>query len=142
MNNSVVMAYIISLWIVWGIVLILLLILFAVFSFIKPIRRYRWWTLVLISLFTIYVAVPTVQGYMDIKNNSYVTEHVEYYRAEKSNTRNSFVAADSIQITLDSGRTVILKGPQNDMPFGKCTGVITYAKRSKITVAFVPDTVP
>ena len=139
MNNSVVISHIISKWVIWVIVFIILLAIFIVFSFVKSIRHYRWWTFVLLALMTIYVSIPTIQGVMDIKNDSYITEHVEYYRADESNTRNSLVASDSIQITLNDGSTLILKGAQNDLPCGKYTGYVTYAKRSKIIVDFVPD---
>lgn len=139
MNESVVISYIISRWIIWAIVLILLIVFFVVFSFVKSIRKYRWWTLILLILFTIYIFVPTVQGIMDIQNNSYITEHVEYYRAEESNTRNSLVASDTIQITLSNGSVIFLRGPRNDLPYGKCTGNVTYSKRSKIVIDFVPD---
>ena len=139
MNDSVVISYIISRWVLWGIVLILLLAIFMVFSFAKSIRQYRWWTFILLALMTIYVSIPTIQGLMDIKNDSYITEYVEYYRSDESNTRNSLVASESIQITLNDGNTLILKGAQNDMPYGKYTGYVTYAKRSKIIVNFAPD---
>lgn len=139
MNNSAVMSYIISKWVIWIIVFILLLVIFIAFSFIKSIRQYRWWTLVLLTLITIYVSIPTIQGVMDIKNESYVTEYVEYYRSDESNTRNSLVASDSIQITLGDGSYLILKGARTDLPYGKYKGTVTYSLRSKIIVDFIPD---
>lgn len=142
MNDTVVISHIISKWVIWVIVLILLLAVFIVFSFVKSIRQYRWWTFVLLALMTIYVSVPTIQGLMDVKNDSYITEYVEYYRSDESNTRNSLVASDSIQITLNDGNTLILKGARNDLPYGKYTGHVTYAERSKIIVDFVPDDSP
>lgn len=136
MNNSVVISHIISKWVIWVIVLILLLTIFIVFSCIKSIRRYRWWTFTLLALMTIYVSVPTIQGVMDIKNGSYITEYVEYYRSDESNTRNSLVASESIQITLNDGTTLILKGARKDLPYGRHTGYVTYAERSKVIIEF------
>lgn len=142
MNDSVVISHIISKWVLWVIVLIVLLAIFIVFSFVKSVRQYRWWTFVLLAIVTLYVFIPTIQGVMDIKNNSFITEYAEYYRSDKSNTRNSLVASDSIQITLSDGSTLILKGARNDLPYGKYTGYVTYAKQSKIIVDFVPDKSP
>lgn len=85
---------------------------------------------------TIYVSVPTIQGVMDIKNGSYITEYVEYYRSDESNTRNSLVASESIQITLNDGTTLILKGARKDLPYGRHTGYVTYAERSKVIIEF------
>ena len=136
MNDSVVLSHIISKWVIWVIVLIILLAIFIMFSVIKSIRQYRWWVFVLLTLMTVYVSIPTIQGVMDIKNNSYITEHVEYYRADESNTRNSLVASESIQITLNDGTTLILKGARKDLPYGRHTGYVTYAERSKVIIEF------
>lgn len=142
MNDSVVISHIISRWIIWVIVFILLLVIFIAFSFVKSLREHRWWTLILLVLMTMYASIPTIQGLLDIKNDSYVTEFVEYYRSDASNTRNSLVASNSIQITLNDGDTLILKGARNDLPYGKYTGYVTYAKRSKIIVDFIPHNSP
>ena len=91
------------------------------------------------ALITVYEAVPTIQGLLDIKNDSYVTEHVEYYRASESNTHNNLAASESVQITLDDESTLILRGAFSNMPRGRYTGTVTYAKRSKIIIDFVPD---
>ena len=142
MNDSVIISHIISKWVIWVIVLVLLLALFLLFSLIRSIRRYRWWTFALLALMTVYVAIPTVQGLLDIKNDSYITAYVAYYRDDASNTRNSLVASDSIQITLNDGSTLILKGARRDLPYGKYAGQVTYAKRSKIIIDFLPDHSP
>lgn len=139
MNHSTVISYIITRWVLWVIMLIILGIVFIVFSHIAKIKKFRWWILVLLILVTIYVSVPTVQGILDITQNSYCIEYVEYYRADESNTRNQLLASESIQITTANGQTITLKGAGNDLPYGKLKGVITYAKRSKIVVSFEPD---
>lgn len=136
---NVVITYIVTKWIMWVIVSILLFALFLVFSFVKSIRRSRWLVLVAMALITVYEAVPTIQGLLDIKNDSYVTEHVEYYRASESNTHNNLAASESVQITLDDGSYLILRGAFSNMPRGRYTGTVTYAKRSKIIIDFVPD---
>ena len=139
MGDAVVLSYIITRWIMWAMVLVLLLALFLVFTFVKSIRRHRGWILVLVALVTLYVAVPTIQGVMDMSGDSYITEHVRYYRSDASNTRNKVTASESIQVTLEDGRTLILIGAQSDMPYGRYTGQVTYAERSKVIIDFVPD---
>ena len=138
-GDSVVISYIIAIWILWLIALILLIALFVVFSLVKSIRRYRWSVLIPLFLVTVFVSVPTILGLLDVKNDSYVTEHVAYYRADESNTHNNIAASDAIQITFDDGSYLILRGARNSLPYGRYTGTVTYAKRSKIIISFVPD---
>ena len=137
MNASVVISYLVSRWIMWLVVIIILSILFIVFSLVKNIKKYRWWILLAFLIVSAYVAVPTIQGVIDISHNSYVTETVEYYRSNESNTRNSVIAAQSVQITTSGGKTVILKGATQNFPYGRYTGTVTYSKRSKIIISFV-----
>ena len=54
-------------------------------------------------------------------------------------TRNELIASENIQVTLSDGRTLILKGADSEFPYGKFTGTIIYAKRSKIAIDFIPD---
>jgi hypothetical protein len=123
----------------WVIVLVVLGIFFVIFSFINSIKKYRWWILMLFLIFTAYVTFPTIQGVIDIIHNSYVTCTAEYYRSDEANTRNSLIATESVQITNHEGKTVILKGATQDFPRGRYTGTVTYAKRSKIIISFVPN---
>lgn len=139
MNGSVVISYIISRWIIWVIMLVVLGILFVIFSFVKSIKRSRWWILVLFLIFTAYVTIPTIQGVIDIVHNSYVTCRVEYYRSDEANTRKSLIATETVQITTHEGKTIILKGATQDCPYGGHIGTVTYAKRSRIIISFVSD---
>lgn len=139
MNDNVVISYIISRWIGWLIVFVLLLIVFIIFSLIPNKKKYRYLLIIPVILFTIYAAIPTVSGLIDISQQSYITESVTYYRSSKANTRNGLIASENIQVTFPSGKTLILKGATSDFPYGKSTGTITYAKRSKIAISFTPD---
>lgn len=139
MNASVVISYIISRWIMWAIILVVLSILFVIFPFVKNIKKYRWWIFLMFLIVTAYVALPTIQGVMDITHNSYVTETVEYYRSDEADTRNSLIATETIQITTSDGKTVILKGATEAIPHGRYTGTVTYAKRSRIIISFNPN---
>ena len=80
-----------------------------------------------------------IAGIIDITQEAYITEQVHYYRSDASNTRNSLVASESIQVTTPSGSTIILKGATRHFPYGKYTGTVTYAKNSRIVISFVPD---
>ena len=139
MNDATVISYIISRWIGWIIIFILLSVLFVVFTFIPNVKKYRWWLAIPIAMFTIYAAIPTVSGLMDICNQSYISESVTYYRLNAAATRNGLIASENIQVTLSDGRTLILKGADSEFPYGKFTGTIIYAKRSKIAIDFIPD---
>ena len=139
MNDAVVISYIISRWIGWIIIFALLGILFATFSFFPGVKKYRWWLFAPLILFSIYALIPTISGIVDISQQSYISETVSYYRSNEDDTRNSLIASESIQITFSDGETLILKGATSDFPRGKFTGTITYAKRSKIAIDFVPN---
>ena len=139
MGDNAVVSYIISRWLLWIIVLIILVAFFVVFSLIQRIKKYRWILLVPLLLLTIYVAIPTVQGLTDISQGSYVTEQVQYYRADEAGTRNSITASQTVQITTSDGKTIILRGADNNFPYGELSGIVTYAKRSRVIVDFVPD---
>ncbi|MGM9645270.1 MAG: hypothetical protein ACI3XS_01075 [Eubacteriales bacterium] len=139
MGDNAVISYIISRWLLWIIVLIILIAVFVVFSLIQRIKKYRWILLVPLLLLTIYIAIPTVQGLTDISQGSYITEQVQYYRADEANTRNSITASQTVQITTADGKTVILRGADNSFPYGEFSGIVTYAKRSRVIVDFVPD---
>ena len=139
MNDTVVMSYIISRWIGWLVISILLSIIFIIFSSIAHIKKFRSWILILFVLLTLYTSIPTITGIMDIKQQSYITEQVIYSRSDPSKTRNNSIASESIQITASDRHTVILKGATRQFPYGEFTGTITYAKRSKIVISFIPD---
>ena len=139
MNESVVLSYIISRWIMWLVVLVILGILFVGFSVVGSVKKYRFWILALFLIFTAYVIIPTIQGIIDVSQDSYVTCTVEYYRSDAANTRNSLIAEETVQVTTQEGKTVILKGATGDFLYGRYTGTVTYAKRSKIIISFVPD---
>ena len=76
---------------------------------------------------------------MDIKEEAYVIEHVNYYRSNATTTRNRLIASQNIQITTPDGKTLVLRGATQDFPYGELSGTIIYAKRSKIAISFVPD---
>ena len=139
MNEATIISYIVSRWIIWLIICILLSVFFVIFSFISRIKKYRWWILVLGLLLTIYISIPTITGIMDIKEEAYVIEHVNYYRSNATTTRNRLIASQNIQITTPDGKTLVLRGATQDFPYGELSGTIIYAKRSKIAISFVPD---
>ena len=139
MNDNVVISYIISRWIGLIILFALLGILFIIFSFIPDTKKYRCFLIIPIILFAIYAMIPTIFGIIDISQQSYISESISYYRDNEENTRNQLIASENIQITFSDGKTLILKGATSNFPYGKFTGRITYAKRSKIVIDFVPD---
>lgn len=139
MNDNVVISYIASRWIVWIILLIIASVIFIIFSFISSIKKIRSYIVALFVLVAIFITVPTIQAVIDITQKSYITEKVEYYRSDPSNTRNNIIASESVQVTGANGKTLILIGAGKDFPYGKFTGNVTYAKRSKIIISFVKE---
>ena len=97
------------------------------------------WLILPLILFTIYALIPTVSGIVDISQQSYISEPVSYYRSSEDDTRNQLIASENIQITFSNGETLILKGATSDFPYGKFSGMITYAEKSKIVIDFIPD---
>ena len=139
MNDNAVISYIASRWILWIILLIIASVIFIIFSLIPSIKKNRFYIVALFVLLTIFIAVPTIQAVIDITQKSYITEKVEYYRSDPSNTRNSIIASESVQVTGANGKTLVLIGAGKDFPYGKFTGNVTYAKRSKIIISFVKE---
>ena len=139
MNDKVVISYIISRWIGWIIIFALLCIVFMVFTFIPIVKKYRLWLILPLMLFTIYALIPTISGILDISQQSYISEEATYYRSNKEDTRNQLIASENIQITFSDGQTLVLKGATSDFPYGEYSGIIIYAKNSKIVIDFIPD---
>ena len=139
LNDATVITYILSRWIGWVIVFALLSILFIIYSFIPKVKKYRWLIILPLLIYTVYTAIPTINGFIDISQDSYITQSVSYYRPSEANTRGALTASESIQVTLSSGETLTLKCGDTNFPYGRYTGVIVYAQRSKIAIGFTPD---
>ncbi len=139
MNDTTVISYILTRWMLWLIIFFILSALFAMYSFIKRVKKYRWLLVLPLLLYTIYAAIPTINGFIDISQDSYITQSVSYYRPSEANTRGSLTASESIQVTLSTGETLTLKCGDTNFPYGRYTGVIVYAQRSKIAISFTPD---
>lgn len=141
MEDAVVIAYIVSRWVLWMFMFLVCVILFTLFSLKKSLRRYRGWILAMTALITVYAAVPAVQGLRDIRCQSYVTVHAEYFRDQETHSivPGSLVANDLIQITPDGWDTITLKGTRSGLPFGKHSGTVMYAQYSKVILTFLSD---
>ena len=140
MNDNAVISYILAKWIVYiGVTVVFLVPLFIVFTLIPRLKKERWRIVLVMALLVVFASVPTVLGIIDISQQSYITESVAYYRPDRANTRNQVTAALSIQITLSDGQTFTVVGATSRFPYGRYTGTITYAERSKIVIDFVPD---
>ena len=139
MNDAAIISYIVSRWMGWAILSFLLGVLFLISSFCSEAKKYRWWLLIALLLYTvIYAVIPTFRGIMDISQQSYISETVTYHRSSQKYS-NNFTELEKIEIILSDGQTLILTGATSEFPYGEFVGTITYSERSKVAISFIPD---
>ena len=111
----------------------------------KRTKRILLWAAIIVAIEVAVYAEKCLPALKDIKENSYVCVHGEYYmynynyRADRDG---------DIYVTLDSGEIIgmylpkRLKLPRIDeerFPSGKYTGTVWYAENSHIILEFIPD---